>query len=769
MILMRYIHQELTVDHSVRDLDRLYLAVREFQNRAPALSGVKDPNNDPNHVNIIDETVESHTNFIILSNSEITVDGVRKKVDAIAADTSFVELLSYSAKVGSAVFRSPTDAVITGRLAERLFGKEDPLGRTFRFDSSDKMLTVVGVLRETETRRTINFDLLLSMDLNVQWNRVDNSLIKLRPGVDYREQNGKYNAFVSLRLMHGGLLSRLQLFPLGKLYMDETIPVFGYGKGVIQKGNLRNVWLLTGVLVLLLVVGFFNYTNIYTVLMLNRAREFGVKKVYGAGWWNVFGQIWMENLLLTGLALLFVWSVIELTGGWMEALFSIPLWSDWGFDVGISLFVMFVFPVLVSIYPAVKYSYAAPVVSLRSVNVGGKSVVSRVLFLSMQYVITFFIVMVSSFFMKQLFFMLNMDLGYPTENIVRVSLMSHGKWMRSRESREKAKVPEAMFGRKMDESPLIERWSRGGFLHRLTPYLSVKSERSEYQPVVFISMTRDYMDMFGFELCEGRLWDPEQDEWAQYKTIINETAKRVFDIRDITRDRLQPEERLWYDSYMEGMDQNPPYEVVGVIRDFKTNHLSKANMPVMMVYDEYISPDDPFVIAVNPGQKAEAMAYLKEVYMELMGEGDIEYAWLEDEIAAMYREDKQVVIIYMTFAVMAILISCLGLYGLSLFDIRQRYREIALRKVNGALAGDIFALLRRKYMRVLVVSFLLSAPLSYLVIRKYLEGFAHKAAVSGWLFVVAALVVAAISGLTLYVQIRKAVRINPAEALKGLE
>lgn len=765
MILARYIHQELTVDHCIKDLDRVYLVVNDYQNGSPKFGATQERSSEERCLNTTDVAIEAHTSFIMRSNSEIVVNEVRRHAHIIITDTLFLQLLSYSVKMGSPVFQRPTDAIITERFAKKLFGKEDPLGKTFTYELSDKILTVTGILKEPATRRSINFDVLLShelLDRNATWSYLEDILLKLHSGVNYRKWNSKHGEFVPLWF---DIQSRFQLFPLEKFYTDNTLHVLEPMMGIIQKGKAKNILLLTLVMIMLLVIGFFNYTNIYTVLMLSRAREFGVKKVYGASGKYVFGQIWMENLLLIMFALLLVWSVIELTGGWMETLFSIPLHSSLLFDTGLSLFVILVFPILVSLHPTMKYNYAPPVVSLRSVNMAGKSVVSRVVFLLLQYVATFFIVVVSFFFMKQLRYMLDTDLGYRTENIVRVPLISNIMVMND-DKYEFARSLAKEFGRKMDESLLVERWSQGKFLHMLTPHEAVKSEYTDFQQVFFDYLSRDHMDVFGFQLLEGRLWDSEWDVMGQHKVIINETAKKLFEIKDITQERLQFESNFWSNS-TDDEGKNPSYEIVGVIKDFKTNHLSKANAPIVIVYDGEPYVGDPFVVAVNPNQKAAAIEFLRDTYTELMGDNNFEYTWLEDEIEALYNEDKRVTTIYMTFAFVAILISCLGLYGLSLYDIRQRYREIALRKVNGASTKDIVTLFRRKYIRILVVSFLLSVPFSYFVIHKYLEGFAHKAPVSWWLFAVAALLVAAISYLTLHIQIRKAVKINPAVALKG--
>jgi len=773
MILLRYIHQELTVDHYIKELDRVYLTVREYQNQPPQLSSISNPNNDPNYVNIVDASIESHSTFVLLSNIKFSVNELHYGLNVVAADTMFLDILSYRAKVGDIKLRGPKDAIITDQLAKQLFGNEDPLGRNIVYDATGDILTITGVIEEPATKTSINFDILLSADFT-KWSRTDVSLIKLFPNVDVKEHNRKYDKFVSLT-QYSNLPSRLQLFPLKDLYTDHTIFVAPYKNGIIQQGNSKNIIVLSSVLVLLLVIGFFNYSNIYTVLTLNRAREFGVKKVFGANGKYVFGQIWIENLLLTLVAMLVVWMVIELTGGLMESLFSIPIKSNPLFDVCISCFVLFVFPILVSLHPTIKYNYAPPIVSLRSVNIAGKSVVSRIVFLSLQYIITFFILVLSLFFMKQLNYMLNMDLGYRTSGILSFNVISEESMENMRtlgreefdRKREWAESMAKVFQQKMEGSPLIERWTQGEFLHTLSPYMAIKKEGGEFQNVAYGRLTGDYMDLFGFQLLEGRLWDSGQDEWAQYKMIINETTQKLFNIKDITSETLQPERRLWWSYGMEGMDKNPAYEIVGVIKDFKSNHLSKENVPIIIVYENGPSPDDPVIVAFDQKKEKEVIKFLKDTYNELIGDGNFTYTLLEDEIAALYKEDKRVSIIYITFAIVAILISCLGLFGLSLFDIRQRYREIALRKINGASVKDIVSLLLKKYTYILGLSFLLAVPLSYFVIIKYLEGFAHKAPVSWWLFAAAGILVGAISYLTLYFQIKKAVKINPAIVLKS--
>ena len=171
-------------------------------------------------------------------------------------------------------------------------------------------------------------------------------------------------------------------------------------------------------------------------------------------------------------------------------------------------------------------------------------------------------------------------------------------------------------------------------------------------------------------------------------------------------------------------------------------------------------------MVVHPGQEKACIDYLKEIVQEIYNTDDFEYSWLKDDVLAFYEEDRQVTVIYSVFALIAIVVSCLGLFGISLFDIRQRYREIAIRKAHGAGMKDLYQLLFKKYLAVLGASFVVAVPLAYYLIHQYTLDFAVKAPVGIGIFVLALLLVAGISMGTLWWQIRKAANIDPAIVMK---
>jgi ABC-type antimicrobial peptide transport system permease subunit len=200
------------------------------------------------------------------------------------------------------------------------------------------------------------------------------------------------------------------------------------------------------------------------------------------------------------------------------------------------------------------------------------------------------------------------------------------------------------------------------------------------------------------------------------------------------------------------------------VKDFDYLHLSQKSDPVIFYFSKG-SPYDPLIASIVPGRTQDAIAFLQNLHEETVG-GEFTYSFVEDEVNEMYKEDKKIASIYSFFTFIAIFISTLGLLSMSLFDIQQRRKEIAIRKINGASLYDVIRLLLKKYLWSVAGSFIIAAPVALFAINRYLEDFAHKAPVSWWLFAVAVVITAGISLLTLIYQTLKAAGQNPANVVK---
>ena len=205
--------------------------------------------------------------------------------------------------------------------------------------------------------------------------------------------------------------------------------------------------------------------------------------------------------------------------------------------------------------------------------------------------------------------------------------------------------------------------------------------------------------------------------------------------------------------------------VQAVVSDFYSGHVSEGVKPILFLVDDE-NMDGTVALTVQKGKEKEVIDYLGNMVKEMTGSSDFVYSWLQDEVDALYDDDRRLTIIYNIFALVGILVCCLGLFGISLFDIRRRYREIAIRKAHGAGMKDLYQLLFKKYLAILGASFVVAVPIAYWLIHQYTADFVMKAPIGMGIFVLALLLVAVISMGTLYWQIRKAANIDPATVMK---
>lgn len=767
LTIARYIHQENTVNHCFPDYDRICLVKSIISNGECSLGGYRSGLED-------DPAVEEFTAYTSVSDLMLVFGKQKVQSRVFSIDSTFFKMFPYKVLMGSNRIRRPGDVVITRSFWEEVLQGRPVVGGSFT-NGQGRKFTIIGVVDAPATKTSWQPQMFMSDEIDAFLLYSPTYALRMVPGYDLKALNQKHGKEVPRNKWATYQTLRYEYLPLSELYFDADLerdnPMYRFG-------NPGYISVLKAVAFLMGLIGLLNFVNIYTVIMSRRSREFGIKKVFGAGKADIFVQIYVENMLLAGLALLLCWTILEVTRYLFYNELYIPVASDVRFDLLASAIVLWGLPLLTTVYPYLKFTRSLPVNSIRAITTSRVSVRSRMVFLGVQYVLTIFIISVSLFFVKQLDYMLHADLGFRTHDIINATMYHNplGLYKDSKENLldegKRQQINRELVNRRMAESTLFEYWNRSSNIlldgGRLENFALERAENGFHQALV-TSMTRRTMDMYGLQLVEGRLWNDSVDEALSrnsFKVIINETAKRVLGVKDITREKLQPEDVHFASSWMPDFF-NPPCEIVGVIKDFNVRHLSKATMPMVIYYDSEIKWGLYAVTAAYRHEdRARVIRFLSDLYEEATGRTDFEYTLIEDVLAKMYEDDRRVVRIYTLFAGVAILISLLGLLAIALFDISQRRREIGLRKVNGAQARDIYPLLLRKYLAVLGVSAVVSVPLSWLAITLYLQGFAHKAPLTPGLFVVAVLVTALLSLLTVMWQVHRAAHVNPAEVIK---
>ena len=755
IILMRYIHRELTVDTHCIDREHVYAICTNTEGNR-GLSGLKQYNYDT--ISIDNRFVEAMTTYIPLEKDYVISGTNRIPARCLVTDSVFFQLFHYPIVQGKLSLTTPQSALLTEKYARKIFGNENPIGKILRY-SNGKDITIEGIVGEPECKTTINFDIILSSKLSQHWERMNTELYRFLPGTDINAINktGSVPRYIN-DPKYDTRTHTFSLISVKDIYWDGSLT--DREPAMFLSGNHSHLIILSGVCLLLLLTGILNFINLYLVALLRRGKEYGLKKVFGVCGKTLFANIWIENTLLVLSALLVSWLIIEIMSAPTEYLFDIHF-SYTAFDGWLSASILLLLPVITSIYPYIKYNYTSPILSIRSIGVQSHSKHFRMFFLGAQYIITFLLVVLSLYFNRQLGMLLSTEPGFRTKNIMNVNLVYESKDFSSYtyESMQQRRQRVMQLDNELNACPFIELYEPS-YENILTPtfgtnYLNNKGEK------VFLNIhyaTPAFFKLYDIKVIEGEIPDINKEN-RRTVFVVNKAALKALGYTSINGVGVIEENQ-------KKANANASLQpIVAVVEDYFEGHLTSGIKPTIYPVGARFS-GDLYQIAYTPGKKKEVIDFLRNLEYKVYGSEDFEYTFLEDDIKAMYTQDRQTATIYSIFAGMAIIISSLGLLGISLFDIRQRYREIAIRKVNGASAKDLYRLLFRKYITVLIIAFVIAIPLAYYLINTYTQDFAVRAPVSIDIFIISLLLVIIISLGTLAYQIQKAAYINPTQIMK---
>lgn len=788
IIIFRYVHGEFTVDHYNPNIDRTYTTVVEHESdpgniyvAGVPLQGRMPPERSP----LSNPGVEMYSLFMIFENEEITVDERKFTVQAVAADSIFMAITDYPVLRGVANIDRVEDAFITEALGRRIFGDEDPLGKTFKH-SSGRVLTVVGILGTPAGKSTIPFEMVINSNVSRMWMAPPYSIVRLYPHVDLVAFNDTYTEYEG----DGDYKYRYHLFPLKDIYFSD-IKADGF-----IRGNKATVIVLILVGIMLLCIGIVNFINIYTAVVLRRGREFGMKKVFGASGSRVFLQLFIENVVMILAALIVALALTELFNPVVRNILGFEQHASLGFNLLLSGGLLILIPLLTTLFPYLRFNYTAPIESLRSVGKTGGRSATRKIFLVLQYVVTLVMIMASLFFVRQLRVMINTDPGFRTTDIIQVPFYriptNFERYQtedreKMREEQKKMRTNYEDIKKRMDESTLFSAWTYGQNPTKFTETMEFNAPDKEPQKVTLFQVSISWMNIFEIYPQAGKMWEAEKPVEASFSTgiyfltypeiVMTESAMKLFEFTDYTEARLESKDLpTHYKMELEPSSRSgeivramepvhEPFQVIGVVKDVHKDHLAKQGAPVVFIYGSSSQFFMPVIASIIPGKRQEAIEFLQQLQADTFG-GDFEYSFVEDDVKAIYQDDRKIATIYSIFTLVAILISALGLYSMSLYDVQQRHKEIAIRKVNGATTGIIVGMLLKRYFYLLLLSFAISLPIVWLAIQRYLQGFAYKAVVPWWIFPVAFVITAGVSLLTLIWQTKKAADTNPATVIR---
>lgn len=680
-------------------------------------------------------------------------------------ETSLYDIFDFNWLVGTpAGLSEPNTAVLTESLARTFFGKpENAIGKTVLLWSYRVALRVTGVFKDLPDNTDVpirvgasykTFRNLVGEENWDDWRSLgggtqcfalmaeNQEIKKLQAQMpafvknNYREEQELANTRVSLNFQ-----------PLGELHLDKR---FGTLKG--DSLTQRELWALALIGVFLLLVACINFINLATVQSVNRAKEIGVRKVLGSDRTQLMGQFLNETALITLCALalgcVMAWIAVPYLSDLMEKPLSLNLFRA----PGVLLFLLstgIIVTLLAGFYPAMVLSGFNPLMAIKSRisnrSVGGISL--RRGLVIFQFVIAQLLVIGTLVVIKQMSFFRNKSLGFEKEAIVLVDLPSDSALMIKLPylKTELSKLPGVETSSLCWTAPASNSVAYKDF------YFDNDAEKRPYYVKQLVGDS-GYIKTFRLELAAGRQPFPSD---TVREVLVNETLVKKLGLRS-TEDIL---------GKLVGFESGKRYPVAGVVKDFNDNSLREAISPLVITSDN--RGYSTLALKLRPDKVNATLKDVERVFTGIYPTYIYDAWFLDDSIGSFYKAEALTAQLFKVFAFLAIFISCLGLYGLVSFMAVQKTKEVGIRKVLGASIQNILYLFSREFTVLIGIAFLISMPLAYYFMQRWLEGF-HYHTNMGWeIFVLAIVLSLVIAWVTVGYRAVKAAMANPVKSLKA--
>ena len=776
ILILLFIRDELSYDRFHDKADRIYRVTAEHRQRDQVVRNADVLIPTAKFIAADFPEVEDMVRFVPPGNAWMVKYGDKGFYERAfyLADSSVFDVFNVPLVTGNprTALNGNDKVVLSESIAKKYFGDENPIGKILDAEGTFH-LVVTGVMRDLPANTHLGFDILASFRIQEAYSevpidefgwRTSYSYLLLREGSDPAELEAKLPAFVEKYLgdRYGSeeesLTLRLQ--PLTDIRLHSHLE-----RELTPNSDIAYVYLFTAIAVFIIVIACINFMNLATARSAGRAREIGLRKVFGAGRGQVIRQFISESMIMSGLAVCLALVLAMVSLPWFNLLtgkaMSLNADTIW-FALGAAVVNGIVVGFVAGSYPALYLSGLAPIQTLKGSLVTGTSNVGlrRILVVG-QFAISIALIICTGVVFNQVEYIRAKNMGLNTDQVVAVPLTFTPVMETS-----------PVFKARIRESPHVVQATLAyilpGHKNAVIPLaVSRPEDSSETKFDMHAAWTdEDYIDIFDIDLVAGRYFDRTfASDWTRTGAVVmNEAA--------VTRLGFDPAEEavgetiLWLHELRHGYerDDRVPREVIGVMKDFHFKSLHEPIEPLVLFPDH---EGGHAFIKIDSENLMEAISFIEDAWNEVNPDFAFEYFFVEDTFARLYEDEQRFGRIFVSFAALAVVIACLGLVGLSAFTAERRTKEVGVRKVLGASIPNLFGMLSGEYVRLVIVANVLAWPVAYLAMNSWLNNFAYRVELAWTTFILAGALAMAIALLTVGYQAVRAATANPVESLRS--
>jgi putative ABC transport system permease protein len=690
-------------------------------------------------------------------------------------DSTFLEVFDYKLTKGNPLtaLDAPATVLISEKAAVRMFGNDDPMDETIIVNSGQSADTfrITGVVATPTFPSHVDSDFYMSMNSNggewvleqTSWayNNLVGAYLKLKNPASYKTTEGKFPQFierhVGSELRSSGMQKLLWLQPLDdvRLYSDMSVGM------TEQSHSITYIYIIGTIGIFILLLACINFMNLTTAKSAQRSGEVGIRKSMGANRANLVRQFLGEAMVIVAFSMVVSFLIVALVLPQFGSMIQKELTlngTNLPFVIAVTVVICIITAVLAGSYPAFFLSALKPTRVLQGRIFGGGSQWLRKGLVVVQFVITISLISSIVIIQKQLDFIQSKSLGFDAEQVVMIPFRtrpSAAQYLMLKESFTKlAGVKEVSGTSSLPSTPLFSD----------LPLYKEGSSRDQAITHNMVNVDRDYFNALKIKLLAGRDFIIEQDNLegdtvSATKIIVNESSLKALNI--------PLKDAVGSSMFFEYEKDRYEFTVVGVVSDFHQFSLHREITPMIFLLPASRNNFNYLAATIDMRGYNNVYTQMKTIWDQRINDVPFETVFLNENVKNLYSAEARTSTIITISTTIALVISCLGLYGLSVYMAERRTKEIGIRKVVGASVPSILGMLSKEYINLILISFIISVPLGYYAMTRWLEGFAYRIEPGVMVFMISGLISFLIAWLTISFESLRAANRNPVDVLRN--